>query len=254
MTRFPCSSAQQLAERSMPRNSLTNGKSAPASLQHPARRVLLPAVIWASPVGLTGRDYYARTSRPAANFVASQAGVRAERWEEQERLLALDDRGRDRGLVAAREHRRPQRRHGPARVARRGRRLPAQSMKVDADHERAARAARTYFIRLLEDRRPERGVSYNVGKRRPDARPARGHRRRLPRVTPASVVMAEHDAGPRVRSLPDRRPSVIRRAHGPAGVARLPALQPCDGYGDRLGDGQPWAADRPRASVPLWLP
>ena len=79
------------------------------------------------------------------------------------RLLAVDDRGRDRRPGRRGRHRRRQRRRDlGARVARRRRRLPALDQGLDGDHERAA-AAQPYFIRLSKTGDPNAAITYNVG-------------------------------------------------------------------------------------------
>ena len=99
---------QQQADGSMPRNSLVNGKTAPDSFGTQLDETAYP-MLMADELGLTDASLYADHIKPAANFVASHGpAFGVERWEEQERLLALDDRGRDRRADRRRAHRRRQ--------------------------------------------------------------------------------------------------------------------------------------------------
>ena len=96
-----------------------------------------------------------------------------------ERLLAVDDRRRDRRARRGRPTS-PTSNGDPAsaaRLARRRRRLPALDQGLDGDDERPARRRR-YFIRLSKTGDPNAAITLQRRQRRPDARPARGHRRR----------------------------------------------------------------------------
>ena len=87
---------QQLPDGSMPRNSLVNGKTAPDSFGTQLDECAYP-ILMAHQLGLTDASLYANHIKPAANFVAAHGpsfGVRA--LGGAERLLAVDDRGRDR--------------------------------------------------------------------------------------------------------------------------------------------------------------
>src|SRR5207237_6877976 len=74
---------QQLADGSMPRNSLVNGKTAPDSFGTQLDEASYP-ILMADRLGMNDAMFYAAHIRPAANFVAAHgpsSGV--ERWEEQ---------------------------------------------------------------------------------------------------------------------------------------------------------------------------
>jgi glucoamylase len=74
---------QQLADGSMPRNSLVNGKTAPDSFGVQLDETAYP-VLMALQAGLTGEAFYQAHIKPAADFVASRGpAFGVERWEEQ---------------------------------------------------------------------------------------------------------------------------------------------------------------------------
>ena len=185
---------------------------------------------------LTDPTLYANHIKPAANFVASHGpAFGVERWEEQDGYSPSTIAAEIAGLVAAADL--ADANHDPAsaaRLARRRRRLPAVDQGLDGDDERPARAALLHPP--LEDRRPERRDLLQRRQRRPDARPAHGDRRRLPRARRGSASC------PRTtRTSSPRCPSSTRTirsdtASGP-GWHRYNG----DGYGDRATDGRPWA-------------
>jgi GH15 family glucan-1,4-alpha-glucosidase len=74
---------QQLADGSMPRNSLVNGKTAPDSFGTQLDEVAYP-ILMAHQLGLTDATLYAQHIKPAANFIVARGpSFGAERWEEQ---------------------------------------------------------------------------------------------------------------------------------------------------------------------------
>src|SRR5262249_12407597 len=74
---------QQLPDGSMPRNSLVNGKVAPASFGTQLDETAYP-ILMADQLGLTDASLYANHIKPAANFVAAHGpSFGVERWEEQ---------------------------------------------------------------------------------------------------------------------------------------------------------------------------
>ena len=133
---------QQQADGSMPRNSLVNGKTAPDSFGTQLDETAYP-LLMADELHLTDASLYANHIKPAANFVASHGpafGVRA--LGGAGRLLALDDRRRDRRAHRRRRPRGRQSRPGlGGGLARRRRRLPALDQGLDG-HDRTARSRR----------------------------------------------------------------------------------------------------------------
>ena len=233
---------QQLADGSMPRNSLVNGKTAPDSFGTQLDETAYP-ILMADQLGLDRRRAL-RGPHQAGRELRRQPRplVRRRAVGGAGRLLALDDRRRDRRADRRRRPRRRQRRPGLGRrLARRRRRLPALDQGLDGHDQRPARAD-PYFIRLSKTGDPNAAISYNVGNGGPDARPARRHRRRLPRAHPARRAAGDD---PDVVAVAARRrrhdPSRTRRA-GPAGTATTATAT-----ATASSDGRPVGADRARA-------
>ena len=164
---------QQLADGSMPRNSLVNGKTAPDSFGTQLDETAYP-LLMADELGLTDASLYANHIKPAANFVASHGpAFGVERWEEQDGYSPSTIAAEIAGLDRRRRPRRRQSRSGlGGRLARRRRRLPALDQGLDGDHERPARAALLHPP--LQDRRSERRdlatTSATAGRRSTSAR------------------------------------------------------------------------------------
>src|SRR3954451_21752288 len=117
MTRF-LFERQQLPDGSMPRNSLTNGKSAPDSFNTQLDECAFPLVM-ALAVGLTSKRYYEDHIAPAANFVASHGpAFGPERWEEQSGFSPSTISAEIAGLLAAAKIARVNGDDGSARVWR----------------------------------------------------------------------------------------------------------------------------------------
>ena len=81
-------------------------------------------------------------------------------------------------------------------MARRRRRLPALDQGLDGDDQRPARAALLHPP--LQDRRSERRDLVQRRQRRPDARPALGDRRRVPRARPPRRAVRDRSGHPRL--------------------------------------------------------
>src|SRR5205807_7960141 len=92
---------QQLADGSMPRNSLVNGKTAPDSFGTQLDETAYP-LLMADELHLTDAALYADHIKPAANFVASHGpAFGVERWEEQNGYSPSTIAAEIAGLVAA---------------------------------------------------------------------------------------------------------------------------------------------------------
>ena len=159
---------QQLPDGSFPRNSLVNGKVAPDSFGTQLDEVAYP-ILMAYQLGLTDAALFEDHIKPAANYVAvARAGLRRRALGGAERLLAIDDRLRDRrprrGCRAGDGERRPRLRSG---LAGRGRRDAALGQGLDGDDEWAA-VGRAVLHPAVEDRRSERGDHLQRRQRRPD--------------------------------------------------------------------------------------
>ena len=174
---------QQQPDGSMPRNSLVNGKLAPGLVQHPARRGGLP-----DPDGLPVRARQRR--RPVAARQGrgqlrrrARAELRPRAVGGAERLLAVDHRGRDRrpGRRRARSPRCTATASTPGSGWR-----PPTSTSAASRAGRSRRTARCRPTRTSSGSRqtgdPNAAMNYQPRQRRPDARPAIGDRRRVPRA------------------------------------------------------------------------
>ena len=210
---------QQLPDGSMPRNSLVNGKTAPDSFGTQLDETAYP-ILMAQQLGLTDASLYTNHIKPAANFlVAHGPSFGVERWEEQSGYSPSTIAAEIAGLVAAADLARGERRHGLGRdLARRRRRLAALDQGLDGDDERAA-GRHPYFIRLSKTGDPNAADLVQRRQRRPDARPARGHRRRLPRARAARRAAGERPRRRSSRCRSSTRRSGRRRRAGRAGTA-----------------------------------
>ena len=144
----------------MPRNSLVNGKPAPDTLRRPARRGGLP-----DPDGphrrahrqglLPGTHQARRRLRRRA-----RPGVRQRALGGAERVLAVDDRRRDRRPRRGRCDRRTRTATPPARAIYRATadHYQRNDQDLDGDDDRPAQR-RAVLHPAVQDRRPQRGRS-----------------------------------------------------------------------------------------------
>ena len=194
---------QQLPDGSFPRNSLVNGKVAPDSFGTQLDEVAYP-ILMAYQLGLTDASLV-RGPHQARRELRRRprAGLRRGALGGAERILAIDDRFRDRrprrGCRAGDGERRPRLRGG---LAGRCRRDAALGQGMDRDDQRAV-VGRAVLHPAVEDRRSERGDHVQRRQRRPGPRPARGDRRRLPRARPARRVAGRRSRRP--ANAADRR-------------------------------------------------
>ena len=234
MTRF-LFERQQLPDGSMPRNSLTNGKTAPDSFNTQLDECAYPLVM-ALAVGLTDSAYYTAHIKPAANFVASHGpSFGPERWEEQGGFSPSTISAEIAGLIAAAQI---ADRNGDAASAKVWRGVADEfqrNLKTWTLTTNGPRSPLPYFIRLSKTGDPNAAITYGVGNGGPilDQRD----------VIDAGFleyarlgVMSEHDAD-LVRSLAVVDAVIKRSTPNGDGFLRYNA----DGYGDRSSDGRPWA-------------
>ena len=202
MTRF-LFERQQLPDGSMPRNSLTNGKPAPDSFNTQLDECAYPLVM-ALAVGLTGQQYYEDHIKPAANFVATRGpSFGPERWEEQSGFSPSTISAEIAGLLAAAQDREASTATtASARVWRATADEFQRNLKALDAHDQRPAQPRPVLHPPVEERRPERGRRLQRRQRRADARPARDHRRRLPRVR---APRRARRGRPRPRALARRR-------------------------------------------------
>jgi glucan 1,4-alpha-glucosidase len=234
MTRF-LFQRQQLPDGSMPRNSLTNGKTAPDSFNTQLDECAYPLVM-ALAVGLTSHSYYEDHIKPAADFVASHGpSFGPERWEEQGGFSPSTISAEIAGLVA-----------GAIIADRNGDHASAQVWRGVADEfqrnlktwtltTNGPASAQPYFIRLSKTGDPNAAISYGLGNGQ-DQFDQRS-------IIDAGFleyarlgVMSEHDADI-LRSLDVVDATIKRSTVNGDGFFRYNH----DGYGDRASDGRPWA-------------
>jgi glucan 1,4-alpha-glucosidase len=234
MTRF-LFERQQLPDGSMPRNSLTNGKTAPDSFNTQLDECAYPLVM-ALAIGLTGRSYYEAHIKPAADFVASHGpSFGPERWEEQGGYSPSTISAEIAGLVAAAIIADRNGDHASAQVWRGVADEFQRNLKAWTLTTTGSRSPQPYFIRLSKTGDPNAAITYGVGNGGPELDQRS--------VIDAGFleyarlgVMSEHDAD-LIRSLAVVD-SVIRRSTvNGDGFLRYND----DGYGDRATDGRPWA-------------
>jgi glucoamylase len=225
---------QQLPDGSMPRNSLVNGKLAPDSFGTQLDETAYP-ILMADQLGLTDASLYADHVKPAANFIAAHGpAFGVERWEEQSGYSPSTIAAEIAGLVAAADLARA---NGDAASA-------AVWLGVADDWQRSVKGwtvttngplAPRYFIRLSKTGDPNAAISYNVG----NGGPTLDQRSVIDAGFLELVRLGELSAGdPDVAaSLPVVDAAIRSTTPSGPGWHRYNG----DGYGDRAGDGRPWA-------------
>ena len=226
---------QQLADGSMPRNSLVNGKVAPDSFGTQLDEVAYP-ILMAQQLGLTDATLYASHVKPAANYlIAHGPAFGVERWEEQSGYSPSTIAAEVAGLVAAADLATV---NGDPSSA-------AIWLGVADDMQRSVKdwtvttdgllSQDPYFIRLSKNGDPNEAVSYGVG----NGGPTLDQRR---------VIDAGFLELVRLGLLPAADPDVVRslsivdatiKSTTPSGPGWHRYNE--DGYGDRGSDGRPWA-------------
>ena len=154
---------QQLANGSMPRNSLVNGRSAPDTGGTQLDETAYP-ILMAQQAGLGSNGaLWKQHIRPAADFlVASGPSLGSERWEEQSGYSPSTIAAEIAGLTAA-----------SAIATQHGDSARAQLYHATADHfQRNIKAwdvtttgpdGPRYFIRLSKTGDPNAAINYNLG-------------------------------------------------------------------------------------------
>ncbi len=226
---------QQLADGSMPRNSLVNGKAAPDSFGTQLDETSYP-ILMADELGMTDSSLFTNHIKLAADFVAAHGpAFGVERWEEQDGYSPSTIAAEIAGLIAA------------AHIA------DVNGDTVDAavwrgvadDWQRSVKgwtvttdgplASHPYFIRLSKTGDPNAAIAYNVGNGGPT-------------LDQRSVIDAGFLELARLGELPATDSDITQSlpvvdatiesttASGP-GWHRYNG----DGYGDGAADGHPWA-------------
>ena len=225
---------QQLADGSMPRNSLVNGKTAPDSFGTQLDEVAYP-ILMADQLGLTDPSLYANHIVPAANFIIAHGPASGpERWEEQGGYSPSTIAAEIAGLVAAADLARA---NGDSSSA-------ALWLGVADDWQRSVKSwtvtttgplAPRYFIRLSKSGDPNAAIAYNVG----NGGPTLDQRAVIDAGFLELVRLGELSASDSdvVHSLPVVDATIESTTPSGAGWRRYNG----DGYGDRASDGRPWA-------------
>jgi glucoamylase len=226
---------QQLADGSMPRNSLVNGKLAPDSFGTQLDETAYP-ILMADQVGLTDAATYQQHVRPAADFlIAHGPSFGSERWEEQGGFSPSTIAAEIAGLVAA------------AHIATLNGDMQSAAVfrGVADDFQRSIKgwtvttngplASHPYFIRLSKTDDPNAAISYNVGNGGPT-------------LDQRAVIDAGFLELTRLGELPASDQDVLQSL--PVVDATIEATTASgpgwhryngDGYGDGAADGHPWA-------------
>ena len=226
---------QQLADGSMPRNSLVNGKTAPDSFGTQLDETAYP-IVMADQLGMTDASLYASHIRPAANFVAAHGpAFGVERWEEQSGYSPSTIAAEIAGLVSAAHIAEINADTASAAVWRGVADDWQRSIKRWTVTTNGPLSPNPYFIRLSKTGDPNAAIAYNVG----NGGPTLDQRR---------VIDAGFLELARLGELPASDPDIVRSltvvdatirvetANGP-GWHRYNG----DGYGDGATDGHPWA-------------
>ena len=227
---------QQLANGSLPRNSLPNGKAAPDTGGLQLDETAYP-ILMAWQAGLGGdHSLYVQHVKPAAEFlVAHGPSDGVERWEEQTGFSPSTIAAEIAGLVAA------------AQIAQQnGDPASARVFDATADEFQRDVIAETvttngpdspdpYFIRLSKTGDPNAAITYNLGNGGPT-------------LDQRSVIDAGFLDLARLGELPPN--SALTTNSLKVVGATIAASTPSgtgyhryngDGYGDANGTGQPWA-------------
>jgi len=226
---------QQLADGSMPRNSLLNGKVAPDSFGSQLDEAAYP-LIMASQLGMTDAVLYQDHVRPAIDFVIAHGpAFGVERWEEQSGFSPSTIAAEVAGLIAGAGLADANGDTQTARIARGvaddwQRSLPGWAVTTNGPL-----TSHPYYIRLSKTGDPNAAISYNLGNGGPtlDQRSVidQGFLEmvRLGLTSASDPTIAE--------SLPVVDATIKADTSTGAGFHRYNG----DGYGDRASDGRPWA-------------
>jgi glucan 1,4-alpha-glucosidase len=154
---------QQLADGSLPRNSLINGKTAPDSFNTQLDEVAYP-ILMALQSGLAGDTTLWPHVQAAADYlIAHGPSFGPERWEEQSGYSPSTIAAEIAGLVAAAEI--AKQHHSPvnARIWLATADLYQRSIKGWSVTTNGTLSNQPYFIRLSKTGDPNAAISYNVG-------------------------------------------------------------------------------------------
>jgi glucan 1,4-alpha-glucosidase len=235
---------QQLADGSMPRNSLVNGKTAPDTFGTQLDETAYP-ILMADTLGLSSASFYENRIKPAANFlIAHGPSFGSERWEEQSGFSPSTIAAEIAGLIAAAHLADINHDAVSARVWR----------GVADDFQRSIKGwtvttngplAPRYFLRLSKTGDPNAAISYNVGNGGPT-------------LDQRAVIDAGFLELTRLGALDATDPDIVNSL--PVVDATIKSDTPNgpgwhryngDGYGDGANDGHPWAPSN-KGTGHLW--
>ncbi|MBA3823765.1 MAG: glucan 1,4-alpha-glucosidase [Ktedonobacterales bacterium] len=154
---------QQLADGSLPRNSLLNGKLAPDSNGIQLDEASYP-IIMAYQMHMTDATLYQQHIRPAANFVISHGpSFGVERWEEQTGYSPSTIAAEIAGLVAAADIATTNHDTASAAIWRATADEWQRSLTKWLVTTNGPLSSQPYYIRLSKTGDPNAAISYNVG-------------------------------------------------------------------------------------------
>jgi glucan 1,4-alpha-glucosidase len=225
---------QQLADGSMPRNSLLNGKAAPDTGGIQLDEASYP-LLMAYQLHMTDATLYQQHIKPAANFVIAHGpAYGVERWEEQNGYSPSTIAAEIAGLVAA------------AQIAQANH--DAQSaniwLGVADDWQRSIEsyavtsngplASHPYYIRLSKTGDPNAALSYNLGNGGPTLDQRSVIDAGFLELVRLGLKASNNQAI--TESLPVVDSTIETNTPSGPGYHRYNG----DGYGDSSSTGQPW--------------
>jgi glucan 1,4-alpha-glucosidase len=226
---------QQLADGSMPRNSLVNGKVAPDSFNTQLDETAYPLVM-ANELGLTSSGLYTKHIKPAANFlIAHGPSFGPERWEEQSGYSPSTIAAEIAGLVAAADIADHNHDQVSARVWRAVADDFQRSIKSWTVTTTGSKANHPYFIRLSKTGDPNAAITYNVGNGGPTLDQRDVIDAGFLELTRLGELRANDPDV--LQSLPVVDATIKSTTNSGPGWHRYNG----DGYGDGATDGHPWA-------------
>jgi len=242
---------QQLANGSMPRNSLTNGLAAPDSFGTQLDECSYP-IIMAYQMGMTDSSFYMNHILPAANFVASHGpAFGVERWEEQNGFSPSTIAAEVAGLIAAADIADVNHDSKSAAVWRGVADDWQRSVEGWTVTTTGSLANHPYFIRLSKTGDPNAAISYNVGNGGPTLDQRTVIDAGFLELVRLGLLPANDLAV--TESLPVVDATIMSTVSGTGWS--LPAWHRYngDGYGDGATDGHPWAPTG-RGTGHVWPP
>lgn len=230
---------QQLANGSMPRNSLTNGLAAPDSFGTQLDECSYP-IIMAYQMGITDSSFYTSHIRPAANFVASHGpSFGVERWEEQNGYSPSTIAAEIAGLIAAADIADSNHDSTSAAVWRGVADDWQRSVEAWTVTTTGSLATHPYFIRLSKTGDPNAAISYNVGNGGPTLDQRTVIDAGFLELVRLGLLPANDLAV--TESLPVVDATIMSAVTGSGWPVPAWHRYNGDGYGDGKTDGHPWA-------------